>query len=61
MEINITTNFDLSKFDTDRLVEIGIHNSLQKLQNMARENAPYVTGNLRKGIAVEEGKGKGRV
>lgn len=61
MEINISTNFDLSKFDTDRMIQIGLHNSITELQRIAAKNAPYQTWKLSQGIGIEEGNKTARV
>lgn len=58
MEVTIKTNFDFGKFDTNRLIEMGIHNSLRPIQSIARAGAPVETGTLKKNIWIEEWKNK---
>lgn len=53
MLIKVSTNFDLSDLSIDKMNQIWLHNSLRELQSIARENAPYVTGTLKKGILIE--------
>ena len=55
MKISIKTSFDLSKLDIGKVTQIGLVNSSQELVKMARENAPYDTGTLKKGIGAEPG------
>lgn len=53
MRINIKTKGNLGKFDLDRAIQIGLHNTSQKLVQTAQANAPYDTGKLKQSIAVE--------
>lgn len=53
MEINVKVNINLDKLDMGRINQIGLVNSTQKIAKLARENAPIVTGTLKKSIGVE--------
>ena len=57
MRIKITAkvNINLSKLDIKRVNQIGLVNATQALVKMARENAPYETGTLKKSIGAEPG------
>jgi len=55
MKISIKTNFDLNRLDIGKVTQIGLVNSSQELVRMARQNAPYDTGTLKKGIGAEPG------
>jgi hypothetical protein len=41
MNLEVDINFDLNNFQFDRVVEIGLTNSLNGIQAQARDNAPY--------------------
>lgn len=53
MKIVIKTNVNLSKLDIGKLNQIGLVNSSQELVRIARNNAPYDTGTLKKSIWAE--------
>lgn len=55
MEIKVKLNFDLRKLDIGTVTQIGLVNSTQRLVAIARENAPYETGTLKKSIGAEPG------
>lgn len=61
MKVNVSINFDLSELDIKRLTTIWLENSTRKIQSIARENAPYETGKLKQGIAIEKQRDKARV
>lgn len=61
MKISVKTNFDLSEMDMGHLITIGLQNSSREIQNLARANAPYETGKLKQGIAVEKTRDKARI
>ena len=41
MNLEVDINFDLNNFQFDKVVEIGLTNSLNSIQHEARGNAPY--------------------
>lgn len=53
MQIIVKTNFDLDKFNTDRLIQDWLVNSWQRIQEEAQANAPYLTWKLKQSIWVE--------
>lgn len=53
MEINVKVSVNLDDLDMGRINQIGLVNSTQKIAKLARENAPIVTGTLKKSIGVE--------
>lgn len=57
MKIKVTAKigFDLKKLDIGMINQIGLVNASQELVKLARENAPYETGTLKKGIGAEPG------
>jgi hypothetical protein len=57
MRIKITAKVgvDLTKLDIGMINQIGLVNATQALVALARENAPYETGTLKKGIGAEPG------
>jgi hypothetical protein len=61
MNLEVDINFDLNNFQFDKVVEIGLTNSLNSIQHEARGNAPYESWNLRRSIATEKGGTSGRV
>lgn len=61
MLIKVSTNFDLSELNIQRLTTIWLENSTRQIQSIARENAPYDTGKLKQGIAIEKKRDKARV
>ena len=61
MLVKVSTNFDLSELDMSKLTTIWLENSTRRIQSIARQNAPYDTGKLKQGIAVEKSKDQARV
>lgn len=57
MKIKITAkvNVDLKKLDIGKINQIGLVNATQRLVKIARENAPYETGTLKKSIGTQPG------
>jgi hypothetical protein len=57
MRIKITAkiNIDLKKVDVGKINQIGLVNATQRLVAIARDNAPYETGTLKKSIGAEPG------
>lgn len=55
MLITADINFDLSEMDIEKLIQIALNNSAREIQRTARENAPYDTGKLKQGIAIDPG------
>ncbi len=57
MKIRITAkvNVDLKKLDIGKINQIGLVNATQRLIQIARENAPYETGTLKKSIGAQPG------
>lgn len=53
MKITAKINVDLSKLDIGKINQIGLVNASQALVKIARENAPYETGTLKKSIGAE--------
>lgn len=55
MRIKITAkiNVDLKKLDFGKINQIGLVNATQALVRIARDNAPYETGTLKKSIGAE--------
>jgi hypothetical protein len=61
MKISVNINFDLSALDIAHLTVIGLENSSREIQSIARVNAPYDTGKLKQGIAVEKNNDTARI
>ena len=53
MEITVNIKVNLEDLDIWQINQIGLVNSSQGLVKIARENAPYDTWTLKKGIGVE--------